>query len=114
MTSRNFAAMSPFHNFPTGRARATHWGDALAMFMTRAGSPYYFSLHASDPRSPDGGSRRDVGHITGVGPVGTGKTTLLGFCMVAICNAWMPRQVIFDKDEGCTSWCGHWAAGTSR
>ncbi|MDQ0072439.1 type IV secretion system protein VirB4 [Variovorax boronicumulans] len=100
VTSRNFAAMSPFHNFPTGRATGNYWGDALTMFMTRAGSPYYFSLHASDPRSPDGGSRRDVGHITGVGPVGTGKTTLLGFCMVAICNRLDATQVIFDKDEG--------------
>ena len=100
MTSRNFAAMSPFHNFPIGRATGNFWGDALTMFMTRAGSPYYFSLHASDPRSNDGGSRRDVGHITGVGPVGTGKTTLLGFCMVAICNRLDATQVIFDKDEG--------------
>lgn len=100
VTSRNFAAMSPFHNFPTGRATGNYWGDALTMFTTRAGSPYYFSLHASDPRSPDGGSRRDVGHITGVGPLGTGKTTLLGFCMVAICNRLDATQVIFDKDEG--------------
>ncbi|MDR6890819.1 MULTISPECIES: VirB4 family type IV secretion/conjugal transfer ATPase [Variovorax] len=100
VTSRNFAAMSPFHNFPTGRASGNFWGDALTMFTTRAGSPYYFSLHASDPRSPDGGSRRDVGHITGVGPVGTGKTTLLGFCMVAIRNRLDATQIIFDKDEG--------------
>jgi type IV secretion system protein VirB4 len=100
ITSRNFAAMSPFHNFPIGRATGNYWGDALTMFMTRAGSPYYFSLHASDARSLDGGSRRDVGHITGVGPVGTGKTTLLGFCMVAICNRLDATQVIFDKDEG--------------
>lgn len=100
ITSRNFAAMSPFHNFPTGRARGNFWGDALAMLTTRAGSPYYFSLHASDPRSPDGGSRRDVGHVTGVGPVGTGKTTFLGFCIVAICNRLDATQIIFDKDEG--------------
>ncbi|MDN4592068.1 VirB4 family type IV secretion/conjugal transfer ATPase [Xenophilus aerolatus] len=100
ITSRNFAAMSPFHNFPTGRATGNYWGDALAMFMTRAGSPYYFSLHASDPRSADGGSRRDVGHVTGVGPVGTGKTTFLGFCLIAICNRLDATQVIFDKDEG--------------
>ena len=100
ITSRNFAAMSPFHNFPTGRASGNYWGEALAMFVTRAGSPYYFSLHASDPRRADGGSRKDVGHMTGVGPVGTGKTTFLGFCMVAICNRLDATQVIFDKDEG--------------
>ena len=100
ITSRNFAAMSPFHNFPTGRATGNYWGDALAVFVTRSGSPYYFSLHASDPRGTDGGSRRDVGHISGVGPVGTGKTTFLGFCMVAICNRLDATQIIFDKDEG--------------
>ena len=100
ITSRNFAAMSPFHNFPTGRATGNYWGDALTVFMTRAGSPYYFSLHTSDPRSPEGGSRRDVGHITALGPVGSGRTTLLGFCMVAICNRLDATQIIFDKDEG--------------
>jgi type IV secretion system protein VirB4 len=31
ITSRNFAAMAPFHNFPTGRATGNHWGDALAL-----------------------------------------------------------------------------------
>jgi type IV secretion system protein VirB4 len=100
ITSRNFAAMSPFHNFPTGRATGNFWGDALAMFVTRAGSPYYFSLHASDPRSAGGGSRIDVGHINGLGPAGTGKTTFLGFIMIAICNRLDATQIIFDKDEG--------------
>src|SRR6202022_540101 len=28
VTSRNFAAMAPFHNFPTGRATGNHWGAA--------------------------------------------------------------------------------------
>ena len=54
ITSRNFAAMSPFHNFPTGRATGNFWGDALAMFMTRAGSPYYFSLHGAGPGAEAG------------------------------------------------------------
>ncbi len=99
ITSRNFAAMSPFHNFPSGRAEGNHWGDALAMFITSALSPYDFSLHASDPAAPDGGSRKDVGHLNGIGPVGTGKTTVLGFllCMLTRFDA---TQVVFDKDEG--------------
>lgn len=99
VTSRNFAAMSPFHNFPTGRATGNFWGDALTLFVTSAASPYYFSLHASDPRAPDGGSRRDVGHLNGIGPVGTGKTTVLGF-LVASVTKLQATQVIFDKDEG--------------
>jgi len=79
ITSRNFAAMAPFHNYPAGREKGNHWGDALALFMTSAHSPYYFSLHASDPADPDGGSRKDTGHTFLCGPTGSGKTVLIGF-----------------------------------
>ncbi|MBS0448538.1 MAG: VirB4 family type IV secretion/conjugal transfer ATPase [Proteobacteria bacterium] len=99
ITSRNFAGMAPFHNYPCGRAAGNHWGEALTMFATSARSPYFFSLHASDPRAADGGSRKDVGHVCGIGPVGTGKTTLLGF-LVAMLMRFDVTQVLFDKDEG--------------
>ncbi len=99
ITSRNFAAMAPFHNYPTGRARGNHWGDALSMFITSARSPYYFSLHASDPVEPDGGSRKDTGHTLICGPTGSGKTVLIGF-LVAMLSRQGATQVIFDKDCG--------------
>ena len=67
ITSRNFAALVPFHNYPAGRAVGNHWGEALTVLVTAARSAYHFSLHASDPTAPDGGSRRDTGH-TEVGP----------------------------------------------
>lgn len=98
ITSRNFAAMCPLHNHPSGRATGNHWGEALTMFVTSALSPFFFSLHASDPKAADGG-RKDVGHITGIGPVGTGKTTLLGF-LIAMLTRFDATQVVFDKDEG--------------
>jgi len=99
ITSRNFAAMAPLHNFPVGRASGNHWGEALAMFATSARSPYYFSLHASDPRESDGGSRRDTGHTFICGPTGSGKTVFLGFCVAMLAKAGA-TQVIFDKDRG--------------
>ena len=99
ITTRNFAGLSPFHNFPLGRAYDNHWGEALAVFKTSAGSPYHFSLHASDPRDPDGGSRRDTGHTFICGPTGSGKTVFLGFC-VALLLKHGATQVIFDKDRG--------------
>ncbi len=79
ITSRNFAAMAPFHNFPVGRAAGNHWGDALALLITSARSPYFFSLHASDPTDPDGGSRRDVGHTCICGPTGTARPSSSAF-----------------------------------
>jgi type IV secretion system protein VirB4 len=99
ITSRNFAGMAPLHNFPVGRATGNHWGEALAMFATSARSPYYFSLHASDPREADGGSRRDTGHTFICGPTGSGKTVFLGFCVAMLAKAGA-TQVIFDKDRG--------------
>jgi type IV secretion system protein VirB4 len=99
ITSRNFAAMAPFHNFPCGRATGNHWGDAVSMFVSSARSPYYFSLHASDPSDPDGGSRKDTGHTLICGPTGSGKTVFIGF-LVAMLARQGVTQVIFDKDCG--------------
>jgi type IV secretion system protein VirB4 len=99
ITSRNFAAMAPLHNFPVGRATDNHWGDALAVFMSSARSPYYFSLHASDPKDPDGGSRKDTGHTFICGPTGSGKTVFVGF-LVALLARREVTQVVFDKDRG--------------
>ena len=79
ITSRNFAAMVPFHNYPAGRATGNHWGDALTVLVTSARSPFHFSLHASDPTDPEGGSRKDTGHTLICGPTGSGKTVFIGF-----------------------------------
>jgi type IV secretion system protein VirB4 len=99
ITSRNFAAMACFHNYPLGRATGNHWGEALALLMTSSRSGYYFSLHASDPKDPDGGSRKDIGHTFICGPTGSGKTVFVGF-MVAMLSRQGVTQVVFDKDRG--------------
>ena len=87
ITSRNFCAKAAFHNFPCGRATGNHWGDALALLITSARSPYYFSLHASDPHDPDGGSRKDTGHTFICGPTGSGKSVLIGFLVAMLARA---------------------------
>jgi type IV secretion system protein VirB4 len=99
ITSRNFVAMAPFHNYPTGRACGNHWGAALTQLVTSAHSPYYFSLHASDPKDPDGGSRKDIGHTLICGPTGSGKTVFIGF-LIAMLSRQGVTQIIFDKDRG--------------
>jgi type IV secretion system protein VirB4 len=99
ITSRNFCAMAPFHNFPCGKAEGNHWGGALCAMVTSARSPYYFSLHASDPLDADGGSRKDAGHTFICGPTGCGKTVLIGF-LISILSGREVTQVVFDKDHG--------------
>ncbi len=99
ITSRNFAAMAPFHAYPGGRATGNHWGDALTVLVTSARSPYHFSLHAGDPRDPDGGRRKDTGHTLICGPTGSGKTVLIAFLVAMLARRGV-RQVLFDKDRG--------------
>jgi type IV secretion system protein VirB4 len=99
VTTRNFAAYASLHNYPAGRATGNHWGDALTLFVTSARSPYYFSLHASDPQEADGGSRRDTGHTFLCGPTGSGKTVLIGF-LIAMLTKQDATQIVFDKDRG--------------
>ena len=99
ITSRNFAAMAPFHNYPSGRASGNHWGGALTVLVTSARSPFHFSLHASDAKDPEGGSRKDTGHTLICGPTGSGKTVFIGF-LVAMLTRHGATQVLFDKDRG--------------
>jgi type IV secretion system protein VirB4 len=99
ITSRNFAAMMSCHNYPSGRATGNHWGDALTLLVTSSRSPYYFSLHASDPKDPDGGTRKDTGHTFICGPTGSGKTVFVGF-ILAMLHRQGVTQVVFDKDRG--------------
>ncbi|HEX4049875.1 MAG TPA: VirB4 family type IV secretion/conjugal transfer ATPase [Steroidobacteraceae bacterium] len=99
VTSRNFAAMAAFHNYPAGRLLDNHWGEALATFMTSARSPYYFSLHTSDPSNAEDGGGRDTGHTFICGPTGCGKTVLVGFLLCMLARR-QTTQIIFDKDRG--------------
>jgi type IV secretion system protein VirB4 len=97
ITSRNFAALSPWHNYPRGRPRGNHWGEALTLLKTSAGSPFYFSLHASEPSNAE--APRDIGHTFLCGPTGSGKTVLIGF-LIAMLTKQRATQVVFDKDRG--------------
>lgn len=92
VSSRNFAAMSPLHNYPAGPERG-HWGEPLALFRTTGGTPYRFHLHAST------GTVTDLGNILMAGPSGSGKTTLLGF-LLAMSDRQRATVVLFDKDRG--------------
>lgn len=56
------------HNLPAGNKSGNHWGDAVTIFRTIVGTPYFFNFH-----------KGDNGHTILVGPDNSGKTTLLNF-----------------------------------
>lgn len=98
INSKNFCGFAPLHNFPSGRLKNNHWGDALTMFTTTAGTPFYFSFHHSDPLDVKGVKIKDVGHTMFLGPTGSGKTATVAFLlsMLVKCEC---TCVLFTKDR---------------
>ncbi|WP_455478870.1 VirB4 family type IV secretion/conjugal transfer ATPase [Bartonella sp. B10] len=88
ITSRNFAALSPFHSFPVGKLEGNVWGSAVALLKTQAGSPYYFNFHYGD-----------LGNTFVCGPSGSGKTVIVNFLLAQV-QKHNPTIVFFDKDQG--------------
>ncbi|TCM15083.1 type IV secretion system protein VirB4 [Novosphingobium sp. PhB165] len=88
VSSRNFAGLASLHNFPVGRARGNHWGEAVSLLETTAAGPYFFNFH-----------HHDLGNFTVIGPSGSGKTVVLNF-LLAQARKFAPRIVFFDKDRG--------------
>ncbi len=88
VSTANFAELASLHNFPVGRPRGNHWGDAVTLFETTAAGPYFFSFH-----------QNDLGNFTVIGPSGSGKTVVLNF-LLAQARKFAPRIVFFDKDRG--------------
>lgn len=84
----NLSSFASLHNYPVGKKEGNHWGDAVTVFDTTSGTPYYFNFHV-----------RDVGHTTIIGPTGAGKTVLMNFlCTQA--QKFGARMFFFDKDRG--------------
>lgn len=84
----NIAGFAAMHNYPVGKSEGNHWGDAVTVFDTTSGTPFFFNFHA-----------RDVGHTTIIGPTGAGKTVLMNF-LVAQSMKFNCRVFMFDKDRG--------------
>lgn len=110
ISSANFAGFTGFHNFPIGRLNGTQWGEAVTMFKTDAGSPYYFSFHKVDEIEMRGAAKIDPNHkelanTIVIGQSGAGKTVLGTFLLAQLQKYRLnPKQkmtaVFFDKDLG--------------
>lgn len=88
LTSRNFAGLSAFHNYPTGKRERNHWGPAVTLLRTASGGPLYFNFH-----------RFDVGNTTIIGPTGSGKTATQNF-MISQLQKFDPTVVFIDLNAG--------------
>ena len=99
ITSRNFACLSPFHNFTRGKRAGNPWGEALALMKTPSGQPYYFNFHAS-PEDKDSTDEKYPGNTFICGSTGVGKTALVMSLLAFALKYPGLRAVFFDKDRG--------------
>jgi len=83
-----YASFASLHSFPIGQAEGNHWGQAITVFETSSGTPYFFNFH-----------KADLGNFTIIGPSGSGKTMVLNF-LTAQAQKYEPRTILFDKDRG--------------
>jgi type IV secretion system protein VirB4 len=97
ITSLNFAALSPFHNFAMGKRNGNPWGEAVALLKTLNGQPFFFNFHASPPKR-DNTDEKKPGSTVIFGQTGSGKTTLIGFLLTQA-NKFSPRIVAFDMNR---------------
>jgi type IV secretion system protein VirB4 len=80
ITSRNFAGTTGLHNFLSGKKRGNCWGNALTVFQTRSGQPYYFNVHEENAFTDDLG--KDLaGNFMIIGGTGAGKTVLASWIL---------------------------------
>lgn len=86
--SSNFAALSPFYTYPSGKAEHNWWGSAVALLKTSAAGAFWFNFHAAD-----------LGHTLIIGPSGGGKTVLQNFLQSQL-EKLDTTQVFIDKDRG--------------
>jgi type IV secretion system protein VirB4 len=99
ITSRNFANLSPLHNFARGKREGNPWGEALTMFQTPSGQPFYFNFHVS-PEDTDSTDEKYPGNTFICGTTGVGKTAL-EMALLAFATKYQGlRAVCFDKDRG--------------
>lgn len=108
ITSRNFAGFSSFHNYPIGHIRNNQWGDAVMMFKTTSGSPYYFNFHRAEGKETRiDKNHKDLANTMVIGQSGGGKT-VLEMAMLAMAMKFnQPPEtpatfVLFDKDLGAS------------
>ena len=97
-----YASFASLHGFPIGQPEGNHWGQAVSVFETSSGTPYYFNFH-----------KADLGNFTVIGPSGSGKTVVLNF-LAAQAQKFKPRTILFDKDRGAEIFIraidGHYAS----
>jgi type IV secretion system protein VirB4 len=97
LTSWNFACLSPLHNFMAGKKTGNPWGEAVCVFDSPSGQPFFFNFHCS-PQDHDSTDDKLPANTCIFGRTGVGKTTLEMF-LLAHLNKYGARSMVLDKNR---------------
>ncbi len=97
ITSQNFVSLSPLHNFMAGKKNGNPWGEALCIFDSPSGQPFFFNFHCS-PEGHDNTDDKLPANACLFGKTGVGKTTLEMFLMAQL-NKYGCRVFLLDMNR---------------
>lgn len=97
LTTWNFACLVPLHNFMAGKKDGNPWGEAVCIFDSPSGQPYFFNFHGS-PEGHDNTDDKLPGITCMFGKSGVGKTTLEMF-LLAHLDKYGARSLVLDLDR---------------
>ncbi|QOD38584.1 VirB4 family type IV secretion/conjugal transfer ATPase [Candidatus Wolbachia massiliensis] len=74
------------HDFTSGTLKGGRWKEAVTVFFSKQGSPYFFNFHG----------KKNNGHTTILGAPNSGRTSLINF-LLSESRKFNPRIIILDN-----------------
>jgi type IV secretion system protein VirB4 len=74
------------HDFTSGTLKGGRWQEAVTIFFSKKGNPYFFNFHG----------KKNNGHTTILGAPSSGRTSLINF-LLSESRKFNPRIVILDN-----------------
>ncbi|MDD9331996.1 MAG: type VI secretion protein [Wolbachia sp.] len=74
------------HDFTSGTLKGGRWKEAVTVFFSKKGNPYFFNFHG----------KKNNGHTTILGSPNSGRTSLINF-LLSESRKFNPRIVILDN-----------------
>ncbi|WP_395463449.1 type VI secretion protein [Wolbachia endosymbiont of Cantharis cryptica] len=74
------------HDFTSGTLKGGRWKEAVTVFFSKKGSPYFFNFHG----------KKNNGHTTILGAPHSGRTSLINF-LLSESRKFNPRIIILDN-----------------
>ncbi|MCV3769401.1 MAG: type VI secretion protein, partial [Wolbachia pipientis] len=74
------------HDFTSGTLKGGRWKEAITIFLSKKGSPYFFNFHG----------KKNSGHTTILGAPNSGRTSLINF-LLSESRKFNPRIIILDN-----------------